>query len=179
MFLVSRVCHMLRVMKAALFICALALRAQTTAEAPPPELTPLEKDFQQAMSGVTLTGYFTVGESGEPHDDRYIIESVTKTAPGDVWNFAARIQYNKKDYKATVKVPVKWAGDTPVLMLQNYLIQGQGVFSARILIHNGMYAGTWGNQKQGGKMFGKVVKNEPVPAQPPAPQPEPHGPPQR
>ena len=82
-----------------------------------------------------------------------------------------RIQYNKKDYKATVKVPVKWAGDTPVLMLQNYLIQGQGVFSARILIHNGMYAGTWGNQKQGGKMFGKVVKNEPLPAQPPTPQP--------
>ncbi len=177
MFLVWPVCHMLREMKAALFCgFALALYGQDPALV---ELTPLEKEFQQNMTGVTLTGFFTVGESGQPHDDRYIVEAVTKTAPGDVWNFTARIQYNKKDYKATVKVPVKWAGDTPVLMLQNYLIQGQGVFSARILIHNGMYAGTWGNQKQGGKMFGKVVKNEPEPAQPPAPLPEPLGPPQR
>ena len=30
-----------------------------------------------------------------------------------------------------------------------------------------------GNQKQGGKMFGKIVRNEPSPAQPPTPQPEP------
>ena len=82
-------------------------------------------------------------------------------------------QYNKKDYKATVKVPVKWAGDTPVLTLSNYLIAGQGVFSARILIHNNMYAGTWGNQSKGGKMFGKIVRNEapaPAPAATPTPQ---------
>jgi hypothetical protein len=55
---------------------------------------------------------------------------------------------------------VKWAGDTPVLTLSNYLIKGQGVYSARILIFNGMYAGTWGAQDHGGKMFGKIVKNE-------------------
>ena len=150
---------------------AAALFAQTQ-DPPPPPLTAAEKEFQEAMTNVTLTGYFTVGDSGEPHDDRYIVERVSK-AGDDIWNFDARIQYNKKDYKATVKVPVKWAGETPVLMLQNYLIQGQGVFSARILIHNGMYAGTWGSQKQGGKMFGKIVRNEPSPAQPPTPQPEP------
>ena len=154
----------------------------STAPAPAAEavtLTQAEKDFQESLTNVTLTGFFTVGDSGEPHDDRYVIESLAKPSAGDVWNIAARIQYNKKDYKATVKVPVKWAGDTPVMMLQNYLIQGQGVFSARILIHNGMYAGTWGNQKQGGKMFGKIVRNEPAPAQPPTPQPEPPGPPRQ
>jgi hypothetical protein len=149
---------------AALLLFALAATAQ---DSPPPVLTPLEKDFQEAMTNVTLTGFFTVGDSGDPHDDRYTIEGLSK-GEGGIWNIQARIQYNKKDYKATVKVPIQWAGDTPVMMLQNYLIAGQGVFSARILIHNGMYAGTWGNQKQGGKMFGKIVRNNETA---PAPQP--------
>ena len=133
------------------------------------ELTPLEKQFQDSMTNVTLTGFFTVGDGGETKEDRYTIERVVKIKE-DVWNFDARIQYGKRDFKATVPVPVKWAGDTPVLTLANYLIPGHGVFSARILIHNGMYAGTWGAQAHGGKMFGKIVKNETPPAQPsPAP----------
>ena len=32
---------------------------------------------------------------------------------------------------------------------------------ARILIHQGRYAGTWGAPDHGGLMFGKIVKNEP------------------
>ena len=128
--------------------------------APPPELTPAEKQFQEMLNNVTLTGYFTLGDSGETHEDRYIIERVTKVKD-DLWKFDARIQYNKKDFKAAVSVPVKWAGDTPVLTLSNYMIPGQGLFSVRILIYNGMYAGTWGAQDHGGKMFGKIVRNEP------------------
>jgi hypothetical protein len=149
--------------------------AQETAQSPkpaPPEMNANEKAFQESMTNVSMLGFFTVGDSGEPHDDKYTVEKVTKLE-ADTWAFDARIQYNKKDYKATVKVPVKWAGDTPVLTLSNYLIAGQGVFSARILIHNNMYAGTWGNQSKGGKMFGKIVRNEapaPAPAATPTPQ---------
>jgi hypothetical protein len=128
-------------------------------EAPLPELTAPEKQFQEMMNNVTMTGYFTVGDTPDTHPDRYIVERVTKVKD-DVWNFEARVQYNKKDFKATIPVPVKWAGDTAVLMLSNYSIRGQGVFSARILIHNGMYSGTWGSQAHGGKMFGNIVKNE-------------------
>lgn len=126
------------------------------------ELTPAEKQFSEMLNNVTLTGFFTVGDSGETHPDRYIIERVTKVKD-DQWKFDARIQYNNKDFKASVPVPVKWAGDTPVLVLANYMIPGQGVFSARIIMYNGMYAGTWGGQDHGGKMFGKIVKNEPAP----------------
>ena len=57
-----------------------------------------------------------------------------------------------------MKVPVKWAGETPVLTLSNYLIKDHGIFSARILIHDGLYAGAWGAKDHGGKMFGKIVK---------------------
>ena len=47
-----------------------------------------------------------------------------------------------------------------VLTLSNYLIKGQAVFSARILIHGDMYAGTWGSQSLSSKMFGKIVRHE-------------------
>jgi hypothetical protein len=125
------------------------------------DLNAAEKQFQEQMTNVTLTGFFTVGDAAETHEDRYTVESVAKVKE-DVWNFAAKIQYGAKEYKATVPVPVKWAGDTPVLTLNQYLIKGQGVYSARILIFNGMYAGTWGAQDHGGKMFGKIVKNDPA-----------------
>ena len=128
----------------------------------PVTLTASEKQFQEAMTNVTLTGFFTVGDSGETHEDRYTVEKISKVGD-DLWNFDARIQYNKQDFRATVKVPVKWAGETPVLTLSNYLIKGEGVYSARILILNGMYAGTWGAQAHGGKVFGKIVKNDPAP----------------
>jgi thiosulfate/3-mercaptopyruvate sulfurtransferase len=123
------------------------------------ELNAAEKRFQESMTGVTLTGFFTVGDSGETHEDRYTIGKIAKIGD-DLWNFDASIKYGAREFKATVQVPVKWAGDTPVLTLQSYLIKGQGVYSARILVFNGMYAGTWGAQDHGGKMFGKIVKNQ-------------------
>ena len=122
-------------------------------------LTAAEKQFQESLTNVTLKGFFTIGDEPATHEDAYLIERVTKVKD-DLWNFEARISYEKREFKATVQVPVKWAGDTPVLTLSNYLIKGQGVYSARILIFNGMYAGTWGAQDHGGKMFGKIVKNE-------------------
>jgi thiosulfate/3-mercaptopyruvate sulfurtransferase len=130
--------------------------------APAVEMTDAEKHFQESMTNVTLTGFFTVGDAGETKEDRYSIGKITKIGP-DLWNFDASIKYGTKEYKATVQVPVKWAGDTPVMTLDSYLIKGQGVYSARILVFNGMYSGTWGAKDHGGKMFGKIVKNEPAP----------------
>ncbi len=123
------------------------------------EMNAAEKQFQQDMTNVTLTGYFTTGDAPETHPDKYVIEKIEKVKD-DTWKIVARIVYGNKDYSATVMMPVKWAGDAPVLSMSQYLIPGQGVFSARILIYNGMYAGTWGSQAHGGKMFGKIVKND-------------------
>ncbi len=132
--------------------------AGAMAAAPAVEMTAAEKQFAESMTNVTLTGFFTVGDAGETHEDRYTIGKITKIGEG-LWNFDASIKYGEREFKATVQVPVKWAGDTPVLTLESYLIKGQGVYSARILVFNGMYAGTWGAQSHGGKMFGKIVKN--------------------
>jgi hypothetical protein len=125
--------------------------------APALPMNAAEKQFQESMSNVTMTGFFTVGDDPQTHEDKYTIEKITKIGD-DLWNFEARVGYSNREFKAIVKVPVKWAGETPVFTLSNYLIKDHGVFSARILIHNGMYAGTWGAQDHGGKMFGKIVK---------------------
>jgi len=134
--------------------------------APAAEMNDLEKQFQATLTNASLIGFFTLGDKPETTPDKYTIENLTKLE-GDVWKFDARIQYGGKDYRASVNVPVKWAGDTAVLSMAQYAIAGQGVFSARILIHNGMYAGTWGSQATGGKMFGMVVKNTAPAAAPP------------
>ena len=118
-----------------------------------------EKQFAESMNNVTMTGFFTVGDGKETHEDKYTIMKVAKIGE-DLWTFDAKVGYNNREFTATVKVPIKWAGETPVITLSNYLIKDHGVFSARSLIHNGMYAGTWGAADHGGMMFGKIVRNE-------------------
>jgi hypothetical protein len=147
-------------MKHWLFCLALAAAARAQ-DAPP--MNAAEKQFQDAMSNVTLVGHFTSGDSGETREDRYVIEKVTKVKD-DVWKFDARIQYNKKDIKVGIPVPVKWAGDTPVLSLTDFSVPGMGSYTARVVIYDGTYAGTWsagGPKPHGGRVFGKIVKNGP------------------
>ncbi len=126
-------------------------------------MTPDEKRFQEALDNVALVGYFTQGDRAELHEDRYVIERVSKVQD-DVWKFEARIQYNKQDVKVAMALPVKWAGDTPVISLTNFAVPGFGSFTARVVIYNGAYAGTWGDAQHGGKLFGKIVKNTAPPA---------------
>jgi hypothetical protein len=148
--------------------------AQDTAP-PAPELNDAEKVFQEALKNVTLIGYFTQGDSAELHDDKYVIERVTKVKE-DTWKFEARIQYNKKDFKVAMNLPVKFAGDTPVISLTNFAVPGFGSFTARVVMYNGAYAGTWGSagaNGHGGKLFGKIVKNDAAPATAPTDKPQP------
>lgn len=141
-------------------LAAVPLWAQDSS--PAPEMNAAEKQFQEAFSNVTLVGHYTSGEGADLKEDRYVIEKVAKVKD-DIWNFTVRIQYNKKDVKVTMPLPVKWAGDTPVISLTNYAVPGFGSFSARVVIYDGGYAGTWGSTTHGGKMFGKIVKNDAKP----------------
>lgn len=77
-----------------------------------------------------------------------------------LWRFAARVQFAKKDVPVAINVPVFFAGDTAVLSLPRQAVQGLGVYDARLVIHKGGYAGTWGGGAGGGKMFGDIVKND-------------------
>ena len=126
-----------------------------------PTLNDAERKFQESMANVTLVGYFTSGDKAELKEDKYTIDRVTKVKE-DLWKFEARIQYNKKDVPVAMALPVKFAGDTPVISLTNFAVPGFGSFTARVLIYGDAYAGTWGDAKHGGRLFGKIVKNPPA-----------------
>ena len=128
-------------------------------------LGPNEQRFQEMLSGVTLTGHFTVtgGEdSGTLREEKYTIIKVTKLG-GDYWLFFARIQYGGRDVTVPLRLEVKWAEDTPIITLTDLELPNLGTFTARVIIYRGEYAGTWSSGKHGGHMFGIVTKNTPEP----------------
>jgi hypothetical protein len=122
-------------------------------------LTSLEKQFQDSMSNVTLTGKFSRPD-GRLSEEKYTIEKVAKMS-GDLWRFEARIQYGGKDVTVPIPIHVQWAGDTAVLQLTDEAVPMMGKFTVRIAIYRGQYAGMWSGAGagHGGQMFGTIVKN--------------------
>jgi len=155
------------------------LFATWTTAADPPTSRPSPVDgeqeqrfrkFGQDFSGVTLVGRFTVSDmpNAEPKEERYTITRVVKTGTGDFWLFAVRIKYGETDASQVIPLEVKWAGDTPVISLTNFSIPGLGTFSARVVLYDNMYAGTWRHGKKSGHLFGHIEQNQPGKAGQPA-----------
>src|SRR4051812_40244069 len=99
-----------------LSLVSCVLLGSVLAQDSPPPLTPLEKEFQESMSGVVLSGRYSRAGGDNLSEDKYTIEKVTKIKD-DLWRFDARIQYGGKDLKIPISIHVRWAGDTPVLVL--------------------------------------------------------------
>lgn len=121
------------------------------------EVAALEKQFEESLNGVTLVGHFTMGNDTALREEKYTIEKVSKLKDG-LWLFNARIQYGKRDVTLPLPLPVKWAGDTPVITLTDLSIPGIGTYTARVMIYRGHYAGTWSGKNHGGHLFGRIVK---------------------
>ncbi len=120
-----------------------------------------ERKFEESMRNVSMVGFFTASDqpAGKLSEDRYVIDKIVKDE-GDIWIFHARIQYGKHDTPVRLPVPVKWAGDTPVISVTKMAIPLMGTFNARVLIYDGHYAGTWDGAGHGGQMFGRIEKNK-------------------
>ena len=117
--------------------------------------------LEKTLTGSKFVGVFTIdGKEGVPAKEEYTIISAKKTDEGDLWLFKARIKYGNKDVTLPVPVPIKWAGKTPVIEMDNLKIPLLGTFSAHIVIDDGKYAGTWKHGKVGGHMFGSILKIE-------------------
>ena len=111
------------------------------------------------LTGSKFVGVFTIdGQEGIPAKEEYTIKSVKKLTKSDTWIFQARIKYGKQDVTLPVPVPIKWAGKTPVIEMDNLKIPLLGTFSAHIVIDDGKYAGTWKHGEAGGHMFGTITK---------------------
>jgi hypothetical protein len=129
----------------------------------PPDRAKLEKQFAEKLSGAKLMGHWTLwGKEAKPQQDTYTLGKVAKLK-GDNWLFEARIEYGDVNVKVPVTVQVKWAGDTPVIVVDKLGIPLLGTYSARLVFHGDHYAGTWDGGDHGGHMYGKVVKGKEEP----------------
>jgi hypothetical protein len=121
----------------------------------------LEATFKATLTKATLAGRWCSIKEGKlspEKDDKYTILGVTKLL-GDRWLINARIQYGQINVVAPIPVQVKWAGDTPVIIVDKIGIPGGGTYSARVLIYEKTYAGTWTGGDHGGLLNG-VITNE-------------------
>ena len=121
----------------------------------------LEARFKATLTQATLAGRWCSikdGQLGPEKEDKYTILGVSKLG-GDVWLINARIQYGTQDIVAPIPVQVKWAGDTPVIVVDEVPVPGGGTYSARVLIYEKTYAGTWTGGDYGGLLNG-VITNQ-------------------
>ena len=117
--------------------------------------------MEKQLSGTKFTGSFTIdGREGAPAKEEYTILNVKKIGKGDLFLFRARVKYGKTDITLPMPLPIKWAGDTPVISMDNLSIPGLGTFSAHVVIDGDKYAGTWKHGKVGGHLFGKISRIE-------------------
>ena len=115
----------------------------------------LETELSKLLSGATLEGSFTTTGPGQDgarlSADKYTLGEVRKLA-GNTWMIQARM----RDAMIPLPLPIEWAGDTPVIVVEDFTIPGMGTFSARVMFYADHYAGYWKHDERGGSMFGVI-----------------------
>jgi len=121
---------------------------------------PREQRIADYLTGATFVGSFTVDKTGvnKLSEEKYKIIKCEKLPEGDRYRLTTRITYGETDGEFPMELDILWAGNTPVITLDNVWIPALGTFSARVLILDGRYAGTWEHNPVGGHLFGKIVK---------------------
>jgi hypothetical protein len=126
----------------------------------------LEAALIEMLSGATLEGSFTsTAEGSDPtklSQEKYTLGEVKKI-DGDFWLIPARIQYGEHDVTLPLLLPIRWAGDTPVIVVDNIGLPGFGAVSARVMFFADHYAGYWKHGKHGGHLFGVIRRAEKQP----------------
>ncbi len=125
------------------------------------KLTELEKTFYDLMKDSVLIGSFRLitkdGALTEPRDEVYTVDGAQKIH-GENWTVKSRIQYGKVD--VTVPIPIKlyWVEDTPVISVTDLMVPGVGVYTSRVQVYRGVYAGSWFGKGYGGTLSGRIMK---------------------
>jgi len=152
-------CVALFVSFATFLVVAVAHGQQTTDDRATTAQTDREVAFAKMLSGATLEGSFTVTSPG--HDatqlsrEKYTLGDVKKL-DGNLWLIPTRIQYSDKDVQLPITLPIEWAGDTPLVVVDNLGLPGFGTVSARVMFFADHYAGYWQHGDAGGHLFGTI-----------------------
>jgi hypothetical protein len=143
-----------------LLLASLLLFAGATLHAEDASQPALEAKFKETMTGATMSGQTTAlkdGALGASREDKYSIVSVEKGS-GSSWTINAQL------HGAVVPIPVqvKWAGDTAVIIVDNLQVPGANAYgassySARVMIYEHTYAGTWSGGDHGGLLTGVIT----------------------
>ncbi len=114
------------------------------------------------LTGATFEGGFSVDgrENATLTTESYTITSCEPLAEEDRYRMKVKIRYGDVDGEFPMDLDILWAGLTPVITLDSMAIPGLGTFSARVLIRNGRYAGTWQHGSKGGHLYGKITPAE-------------------
>ena len=126
------------------------------------EMNELEKKFAQTLKGALFVGRWCLvkdGKMGPSKDERYEIESAEKFSE-DTWVIKARMQWGKNDITVPIGIKLVWAGDTPIITIDKLWIPGAGSYSARVMIYNDTYAGSWSGAGYGGLLNGTIAHPE-------------------
>lgn len=136
---------------------------ETRKPAPPtqkPLPSDLEERFKTLFTKATLSGRWARIKDGllgeERAGDKYTILSVVKRE-ADNWTVNAKMKYGEKELILPVPVRMKFVGDTAVLMVEDLGIPGGGTYTARLLIFERTYSGTWKDQRGGGMLYGTIT----------------------
>ena len=126
----------------------------------PASMTELERQFAERMRDVTMVGTFTVSgrENRTPRTDRYAIVSVEKIGD-DLWRFNAKMDCcGLNGATVPIAVPMRWSGDTPMIMMTDTSLPGIGTYTVRVMFYGDRYAGTWQHGTTGGLMSGSIER---------------------
>jgi len=117
--------------------------------------------FQQMLQGSVLQGTYHIrGQELPPQKERYEIRQVTRQPEEGYWLLMTRVQYADHDVTVPIPVLVQWAGKTPVIVVDSLAIPGLGTFDARVVLHDGQYAGTWRHGEVSGTLWGEIRPRE-------------------
>ena len=140
--------------------CALALSSRADQPAKASVAAPeQEAKFIATLTNATLKGRWCGvkdGQLGPEKEEAYTIVSITKLS-GDQWQINARMTYGGKNVDLPIPAQVKWAGDTPVLILDNMTMGTNRTYSARVMIYEKTYAGWWTAPDHGGLLNGVII----------------------
>jgi hypothetical protein len=161
---VRRVLRLVLVAVAALILFAggwLAGRLGIGSVVDPASLTEAERQFSERMKDVAMVGTFSIdGREGRNRiPDRYEIVSVEKIA-NDQWRFNAKMNCCglAGSVAIPIAVPMRFVGDTPMIMMTDTSLPGIGTFTVRVFFYGDRYSGTWQHGRVGGQMSGRIEK---------------------
>jgi hypothetical protein len=115
------------------------------------------KRFEEMLAGVKLTGQFTIvgKEAPKAQEESYEIRSVKRGGDDtDLWLFD--VKYAGKEM--VMPLPVKFAGNCPVVHMNEFTIPGLGTFSCNVVFDGDRYAGTWSHGPVKGHLWGTIAK---------------------